>query len=202
MFCPKCGNDNADAAQYCRSCGGDLAAARNALNVPQSYGDSADVVRLEIGKAIGDRIRTANKRELSKIAEEILPEVEKFLEGPEERRMRRFRIGSTLSLIGVGAFIGFLGVALFVGEEGIAFLAAMGLVTLFIGLAFFINGYFLTVPKGFAELEGSGEEKGAARSNEIDANTNELLMPQPAREEFTSVTEGTTRNLVKKKSEQ
>jgi len=78
----------------------------------------------------------------------VLPEIEKFLESPAEKRLRRIRVGTVLSAIGIGVAIALSLLAVISRKEDYLFLAALGGVTFFIGIAFVINGYLLTVAKG------------------------------------------------------
>ena len=65
------------------------------LERPDSVTASAVSAREEIGRAVAARIReVSDARELKKVAEDVLPEIEKFLESPEEKRMRRFAAAS------------------------------------------------------------------------------------------------------------
>jgi hypothetical protein len=165
------------------------------IESPDSITASAVSARDEIGRAIAAKIQQTNSsKELSKFTEEVLPEIEKFLESPEERKLRKIRAGSMVSFIGLGVAVGFFIASLF-GDEEVIFLAALGLVTFFIGLALLINGLFFTVPKHLTGESADTEEQ----INQLYTNTNELLMPPSARTEFTSVTEHTTRHLKDKK---
>src|SRR5437763_9885947 len=106
MFCPSCGSEERQASQYCRACGTDLRPVRVSLESPDSITASAISAREEIGRAIAQKIREVqDARELKKVAEDVLPEIEKFLESPEEKRLRRMRAGVVVSSIGVGVTI-------------------------------------------------------------------------------------------------
>jgi NMD protein affecting ribosome stability and mRNA decay len=103
MFCPSCGSEERQANQYCRACGVDLRAVRVSLERPDSITASAVSARDEIGRALGDRIRSVkDAAELKVVAETVLPEVEKFLESYEEKRLRRVRAGITIAASGLG----------------------------------------------------------------------------------------------------
>src|ERR1051325_8942434 len=106
MFCPSCGSEERQASQFCRACGSDLRAVRLSLDRPDAVNASAVTAREEIGLAVAQKIREVqDARELKKVAEDVLPEIEKFFESPEEKRLRRMRVGVILSSIGVGATI-------------------------------------------------------------------------------------------------
>src|ERR1041385_1057161 len=104
MFCPSCGSEERQASQYCRACGTDLRPVRVSLGRPDSVTVSAVSAREDIGRAVADRIREVeDARELKKIAEDVLPQIEKFLESYEEKRLRRMRAGVVVASIGIGA---------------------------------------------------------------------------------------------------
>src|ERR1041385_2586037 len=103
MFCPSCGSEERQASQYCRACGTDLRPVRMSLERPDSITASAVSARGDIGRAGAQKIRgVQDARELKKVAEDVLPEIEKFLESPEEKRLRRMRAGVVIASVGVG----------------------------------------------------------------------------------------------------
>jgi len=75
----------------------------------------------------------------------VLPQIEKFLESPEERRLRRIRAGLITGSIGFGASLG----ALFMTITDADFLIFLlpTLVLFFIGLGLMINGLWFTLPR-------------------------------------------------------
>ncbi|MDQ3749938.1 MAG: zinc ribbon domain-containing protein, partial [Acidobacteriota bacterium] len=104
MFCPSCGLEERQLNQFCRACGADLRPVRNALERPDNITQSAASARDEIGRAVAAKIREfKSAKELAEVAEEVLPEIEKFLESPEEKRLRRIRNGMMVASIGLGA---------------------------------------------------------------------------------------------------
>ncbi|MEQ1762386.1 MAG: hypothetical protein ABL984_04470, partial [Pyrinomonadaceae bacterium] len=174
----------------------DLRRVRTAVGSPDSITASAVSARDEIGRAIAARIReTSTAAELAVVTEEVLPEIEKFLESPDEKRLRRMRAGTILSSIGIGTAIAISLVSLVMKDNGVIFLAGLGLVAFFIGLGFILNGMFLTVPKGNV-LDRSPD---ADSQRELDAA--EYIkpeLPQPTAQSLvSSVTEHTTKNLEK-----
>lgn len=132
---------------------------------------------------------------MATVAEDVLPEIEKFLESPEEKRLRRVRKGTVVASIGLSATIAFAVVASIVDEDFLI-LAGLGVVTLFIGLSLVINGLLFTVPKKVL----SDKSPDARSQRELDAAksaTNELVLPEP-NDIFSSVTEQTTQHLKEK----
>ena len=194
MFCPSCGMEEKQANQFCRACGTDLRSVRLAVESPDTITASAASARDEIGRAIAFKIREAQTAaELAIVTENVLPEVEKFLESPAEKRLRRMRAGTLISLIGLGAMFAFAWVAAFLRDDNFIIVAGLGVVTFFIGLSFVINGLLLTVPKkGISDKSSDADQQRA-----LDAETNELVLPEPS-QTFSSVTEHTTQHLKEK----
>ena len=170
---------------------------RVAIETPDSITASAMSAREEIGRAVAAKIReTQDTYELKKVVEEVLPEIEKFLESPVERKLRSMRMGAMLSSIGIGAAIALGAVAAAAGKEELLLLAGLGFVTFFIGLGFIINGMFFTLPKKNV-LDGSSDAESQHQLDGITSQTNDLRLAEPS-PLFSSVTESTTRHLREK----
>src|SRR5919106_760397 len=106
MYCPPWGPEEPHPSQYCRGCGTDLRVVRIGLERPDAITASAVSARDHVGRAIADKIRSTHSVEdLQKVAKDVLPEIEKFLESPEERRLRRVRMGVIFAAIGLGGSI-------------------------------------------------------------------------------------------------
>lgn len=200
MFCPGCGIEELVAQQFCRACGADLRRVRNAVESPDQITASAISAREEIGRTIASKIgNMKGASEWSTFAEEVLPEVEKFLESPEEKRLRRLRTGMIMSSIGFGVAVGVAVVTalVFQRDNDLIFLLGVGgIVCFFIGLGILLNGILFSVPKkGFDDRPSDADSQ---RRLDIDSNTNDLQLPaQPAN--FASVTEHTTKHLKEKR---
>src|SRR6202171_1502752 len=98
-------------SQYCRACGTDLRPVRTTLESPDSITASAVSAREEIGRAVADKIREVeDARDLKRVAEDVLPQIEKFLESYEEKRLRRVRAGIIVAASGFGT--GMLGLTM------------------------------------------------------------------------------------------
>lgn len=200
MYCPGCGLEEIQSNQFCRACGTDLRPVRYALEAPDNITASAVSARDEIGRAVAQKIREASLKDLPDVAEEVLPEIEKFLESPEEKRLRRVRAGVVTSFIGIGGTIAFALAAMLMGDNGIFMVAGAGLVCFFIGLGLILNGIFLTVPRkrlSDRSTEGNRQRELDARARSLDVKTNDLALPEPTNL-FSSVTEDTTRHLEEK----
>ena len=198
MFCPGCGLEDIQANQFCRACGTELRFVRSALERPDNITASAVTARDEIGRAVAVWIReNTSAQELKKVAEDVLPQIEKFLESPEEKRMRRVRTGSIVSFVGLGSAVAFALASIFGNDPEFLFFAALGVVCLFVGLSFVVNGLLFTVPK--KSLADKSED--ADHQRRLDAQTTSELVLPASNQIYTSVTEHTTRHLGKVKSE-
>src|SRR5829696_3947985 len=145
MYCPSCGSDERQPSQFCRACGTDLRVVRTSLERPDAITASAVSAREHIGLAIADQIRQMRTgKDLEHIAEDVLPPFEKFLESPEERRLRRIRAGVITSSIGFA-----LSVITFVAamDRGDFLTILPGFITFMVGLGIIVNGLLFTVPR-------------------------------------------------------
>src|SRR5713101_691525 len=150
MFCPSCGSDE-QTSQYCRACGTDLRPVRVSLERPDSITASAVSAREDIGRAVAAKIREVDDAdELKRVAEDVLPQIEKFLESYEEKRLRRMRAGIIVASIGFGATILMLlmtSVARAADVEGFVGGAGLGIVTFCLGLGLLLNALLFTRPR-------------------------------------------------------
>ena len=205
MYCPSCGSEERQLSQFCRACGTDLRVVRNSLENPDAITQSAISAREHIGMAIADQIRRMKStKELGKMAEEILPNFEKFLESPEEKRLRRIRAGIITAAVGMGGTIVMFLMAM--DKPDIFPFIAPFLVTFLVGLGTVVNGLLFTVPRkrlpgdAYDALSQQMLDSGAKLPYEAPALknlTNELL---PAANSQASVTEHTTHHLNTSKS--
>jgi hypothetical protein len=96
--------------------------------------------------AVAERIRLVEKaKDLEHIAEDVLPQIEKFLESPEERKLRRVRAGLITAAIGFGATAG----AILLALNDIFFMPLVGaaIILFLLGLGVMINGLWFTIPR-------------------------------------------------------
>lgn len=206
MYCPSCGSEERQLSQFCRACGTDLRIVRNSLESPDSVTQSAISARENIGMAVADKIRQmSSAKELKKVAEDVLPHFEKFLESPEEKRLRRIRAGIIMAAIGLGATFILLIMAMDRGDF-IPFIAP-ALVTFLVGVGIIVNGLLFTVPR----KQLPGEAYDALSQKVLDAGANRIPYESPAPGQLTnelptaprlqaaSVTEHTTHHLKSNK---
>jgi hypothetical protein len=148
----------------------------------------------------------SSAKDLEKVAEDILPPFEKFLESPEEKRLRRIRAGVITAAIGLGASVVMLLMAL--DKTDFFPYITPAFITFLVGLGMVINGMMFTVPR--KKLPG---DAGDALSQKIldsgvsrpayeapaPANLTNELAPAP-KPQLTSITEHTTHHLNTSKS--
>jgi hypothetical protein len=151
MFCPGCGSEERQASQFCRACGTDLRAVKMSLERPDSITQSAVTAREEIGQAVAQKIREVeDAHELKKVAEDVLPQLEKFLESYEEKRLRRVRAGIIVAACGFGSgILGLIMSAVLTGPdfEAALYVGGLGIVAFALGLGFVLNGLLFTKPR-------------------------------------------------------
>jgi len=183
-----------------------LRAVRTSLERPDSITASAITAREEIGRAVADKIRSVKDAvELKIVADSVLPQVEKFLESPEEKRLRRLRRGVITALAGLGVWLPSLALTSAVTQEflGLLFtLIGFGATTFMVGLAFVLNGLLFTrarkgvdahpVDADMQNLLDPGPDSGYAPPQPRAQTTSNL-----AKVSGSSVTEHTTFNLKK-----
>lgn len=170
MYCPICGSEERQTTQFCRACGTDMRPVRISLERPDSITASAVSAREDIGRAVAEKIReTADSRDLKRVAEDVLPQIEKFLESPDEKRLRRIRAGVIVASAGLG-FGALMAIMTSVaqGADVQGFLGGLGLgvATFLIGLGLIINAILFTRPR--KRIEDNSSE--ARSQNLLDAN--------------------------------
>jgi hypothetical protein len=212
MYCPSCGSEDRQMSQYCRACGSDLRPVRISLERPDSITASAVSAREDIGRAVAERIREVEDAdELKQVAEDVLPQIEKFLEPYEEKRLRRMRAGVIVAASGFGASVlGLIMTAVVHGAdvEPAFMVVGLGIIAFAIGVGLVLNGLLFTRPR----KELTDHSAAASAQNLLDSKgTTQLRSPietpasfrAPTTADFSrselrggsSVTDQTTRHL-------
>ncbi len=200
MYCPSCGSEERQLSQFCRACGTDLRIVRNSLENPDAVTQSAVSAREHIGMAVADKIRQmSTAKELERVAEDVLPHFEKFLESPEEKRLRRIRSGIVTAAIGLGATI--IVAIMAMDKAEILPYITPALITFLVGIGVIVNGLVFTVPR--KSLPGDAYDALSQKVLDSGANVNRLPYEAPAAVNLTnelapsqrSVTEHTTHHL-------
>ena len=164
-------------SQFCRACGTDLRIVRNSLENPDAVTQSAISAREHIGMAVADKIRQmSSAKDLEKVAEDVLPHFEKFLESPEEKRLRRIRSGIITAAIGLGASI----VVLIMAMDKMEVLPYItpALITFLVGVGVIVNGLLFTLPR--KTLPGDAYDALSQKVLDSGANVNRLPYEAPA----------------------
>ena len=209
MYCPTCGSEERQVSQYCRACGTDLGGVRRGLERPDTITASAVSAREEITRVMAEKIRQMEgSRELKQVAEDVLPQLEKFLESPEEKRLRRVRAGVVIAAAGLGGALLIFLISLD-AHDLIPFIS-LGVIAFLIGLGLIINGLAFTIPrktisdrseeaKSQKELEARAQSAYSANQLSVGSQTtNDLPSPDSRIAEHASVTEHTTHHLNSK----
>lgn len=177
MYCPSCGSEERQLSQFCRACGTDLRIVRSSLENPDAVTQSAVSAREHIGMAVADKIRQmSTAKELERVAEDVLPHFEKFLESPEEKRLRRIRSGIITSAFGLGATIILLVMAM--DKPDILPYITPALITFLVGIGVIVNGLVFTVPR--KSLPGDAYDALSQKVLDSGANMNRIPYEVPA----------------------
>ncbi len=157
--------------------------------------------------AVADKIRQmSSAKDLERVAEDVLPHFEKFLESPEEKRLRRIRAGIITAAIGLGATIVLLLMAF--DKIDLFPFVTPALITFLVGIGVIVNGVVFTVPR--KSLPGDAYDALSQQVLDASANRPAYEVPPPAnltnelapatRQQIPSITEHTTQHLKTSKS--
>jgi hypothetical protein len=191
MICPRCSSTQSDDVKFCKSCGANLQAVREALEF-RDPGKKFDWSHTWVA----EMFMSAEAKELAK------QEMERRLGiTPTVKRYREIKAGVITSCAGIGVAI-----FLFVFMQGIVHkvdpdeaeilrrIWIAGVIPFFVGLALMING--MVVSKKLADIQEREMRRpgplgsGASDPRELrPADANEFIPPN------FSVTEQTTRHL-------
>ncbi len=196
MYCPSCGSEERQLSQFCRGCGTDLRAVRTTLERPDAITASAVSAREQISRVMTEKIaEMESSDDLKQVAEDVLPQIEKFLESPEERRLRRVRAGVIVAAVGLGATVVTLIMAL--DKSDILPFVSIGFITFLVGLGLIINGLAFTLPrKAGPSLSHEPDPQRLNQQTGTSPISIPTLMSRPT--STPSVTEPTTQHLGNK----
>ena len=209
MLCPSCGS-NEQTSQFCRACGTDLRPVRTTLERPDSITAVAVSAREEIGRAVAAKIREVeDSRDLKRVAEDVLPQIEKFLESPEEKRLRRVRTGVVTAAAGLGGAIFMALMSAFIrNADALLGVSGLGVAAFLIGLGIIINALYFTKPRN--QLADHSSDASAQNLLDTGYTSPQLRSSAEAPPSFrsqttsnlaepSSITEGTTHQLSSKR---
>lgn len=174
-----------------------MRAVRMSLERPDSITASAVSARDEIGRAVADRIRSVKDAvELKIVTDSVLPQVEKFLESPEEKRLRRVRAGVITALVGMGAWIPALAFTSVMHGDELFFLAVIigfGAIASAFGLGLVVNGLL------FSRLRTKTDDQSAKPQLQQQLAEEVYAPPHPRSGETPMLRSPTTSNLASEK---
>jgi len=191
MLCPRCGTNQSDEMKFCKSCGANLQAVREALAHPEmmkkfDWGDTW----------LAEMFRSGQAAELRKLEMERRMGIT-----PAVKRYNEIKAGVMVSSVGVAVsvflYILMQGIAAHARPEDAEILLRIwiaGIIPFMVGLALIING--VVVSKKMVEVlereQGKPKslDEGPAPRGLRPADTNEFIPTGY------SVTEGTTRHLA------
>ena len=188
MICPRCSSNQNDEIKFCTTCGANLEAVREALEVrePKKF-DWSDTW-------VAEMFMSGKAAEMRKLEMERRMGIT-----PEIKRYQEIKAGVIVSSIGVAVSIflfffmqGIVGKVEPDAREIITRVWLAGIIPFMVGLALIINGLF--VSKKMVEIQNrekrtEGLEEGATPRSLRPADTSEFIPTG------VSVTEGTTRHL-------
>ena len=187
MFCPQCGSNQSDDIKFCKTCGGNLSAVRQAValrDLPEKFDWSKTWVA-EMFLSEGERDR---RKELLELQRGITPEV---------KREKELKAGIITSSVGIGVsiflFVIMQGVILTIHNPGteVEILSRVwiaGVIPFFIGLGIIV-----------ANLLVGRDRRKEATTDSLEGGNPIQSLPPSDTERFSrppfSVTDQTTRQL-------
>jgi len=192
MFCPRCGSTQSEELRFCKACGANLQAVRQAVETRETD-EKFDWSKTWVAEMFMSAEEAKRRKAEMERRRGITPAV---------RRYQEIKAGVITSSVGVS-----IAAFLFVFMEGlirsgkvssgaaeiISNLWIVGVIPLFVGIALIINGYF--VSRKLVELAERAEQPESNRLEGADPN----LLRSADTNEFASsnfsVTEGTTKHL-------
>jgi hypothetical protein len=191
MFCPQCGSNQSDDVKFCKSCGANLFAVRQAVATREPTHETSG--KFDWSKTwVAEMMLSESEREKRK--EEL--ERQRGIT-PESRSHKEIKAGVITTSVGVA-----LAIFLFVFMQGIivggnvdkdaaAILSRLwivGVIPFFVGLGLLVNGLFVK-SAGQASTK-TGALEGEAQPPLLPEGDASAFTPSPS-----SVTEHTTRQL-------
>jgi hypothetical protein len=195
MFCPQCGSNQSDELKFCKTCGANLQAVRQAVAV-RDAGEKFDWSKTWVAEMfLSEGERQRRMEELERMRG-ITPEVKRYNE---------IKGGVITTFVGVAVMI-FLAIfmeGIVVGgkvpqdtAEILNRIWVAGVIPFFVGLGLIINGVFVSKKQAEAVRREQDKELRALSKTEDrpalrSADTSEFIPSN------FSVTEGTTKHLSK-----
>jgi hypothetical protein len=194
MFCPQCGSAQSNELKFCKACGVNMVAVRQAVADPKS------VEKFSWDKTWISEMLLSGKESVKRAAE-----IER-LQGitPETKRRAEIKGGVITASVGLGLMITLFmimqGIILggFVSEAVAQILSRVwiaGVIPVLVGLALIVNGMFVSKKGGSPEIDRTDD-----RAKEIEGPAAASFLPPKAEtnqleREIFSVTDETTQHL-------
>ena len=200
MFCPRCGTNQSEEMRFCKSCGANLSAVRQAVDT-RDAGEKFDWSRTWVAEMFMSAEEQKRRKEQLERERGITPEM---------KRVTEIKAGVITTSVGIAVAL-----VLFEIMQGIVLsgkvppgtaeilirLWVAGLIPVLVGLALIING--LIVSKRLVEIANRGRQSDL---NILEGNQDPLSLHSADTNEFLpanfSVTDQTTRHLKNSSTKQ
>jgi hypothetical protein len=186
MFCPRCGTNQTDDIKYCKTCGGNLSAVREAV-VSRETSGKIDWSKTWVAEMFLSSAEQEKRRQQLEREQGITPEI---------KRQKEVKAGVITASVGVGVsiflFVLMQGIVLSLHNPGsekeiLSRVWVAGVIPFFVGLGLIINGLFVGRIDRRRVTTDSLEN---SKPQSLPPNDTERLLHPPF-----SVTEQTTRQL-------
>lgn len=191
MICPRCNTNQGDDVKFCKICGANLHAVRQALELRETD-DKFNWSNTWVAEMFMSAEEHKRRRHMMEVARGVTPAIKRYNE-------IKAGVITVTSGMGIAAFL-FLFFNMIInrggvfGSEATAILANVwvaGLIPIFVGLGLIVNG--VIVSKKLVELQEG------ARQSSLEGNVNPPGLRASETNDFNespfSVTEGTTKHL-------
>jgi hypothetical protein len=186
MFCPRCGTSQSDDIKFCKMCGGNLSAVREAV-VSRETSGKIDWSKTWVAEMFLSSAEQEKRKQQLELERGITPEV---------KRQQELKAGVITASVGVGVsiflFVLMQGIILSINNPGpakeiLSRVWVAGVIPFFIGLGLIINGLFV-----------GRNDRRRVTTDSLESSQSQSLAPSdPQRflEPPFSVTDQTTRQL-------
>ena len=203
MFCPQCGSTQNDELKFCKQCGANLHALRRVMSSRDESDERFDWSKTWVAEMFMSEAESAKRQAALDRLRGITPEI---------KRQNEIKAGVITASVGIGLMI-----VLFVIMNGIILsgnaseaaaeilsrIWIAGVIPVFVGLALIFNGLFVSRRTGSRTHH---EPVQPDKPTELNAASNPAYLSPAETKDLTSdavfsVTDETTKNLVKIKGE-
>ncbi len=191
MICPRCSSNQADDVKFCKTCGANLLAVRQALEIREAE-DKFNWSNTWVAEMFMSAEEHKRRRHMMELARGVTPAIKRYNEIKAGVITVSCGMGlSTFLFLFFNMIINRGGVFSSEATAVLANIWVAGLIPIFVGLGLIVNG--AVVSKKIVELQERAE------SPSLEGTVNPPSLPASDTNEFTnspfSVTEGTTKHL-------